>query len=307
MVDLVVDLTALRQNFRQLRQFCGPAVKIMVVIKADAYGHGLLPSARALRAEGADYFGVAYLSEGLSLRQAGIDSPILLLMGVLPEEAAEAVASDLEVSLFRHDVAEALAAQARQQGKKARVHVKIDTGMGRLGLLLTEVWLFLEQLAGLPELELAGLISHFAASDWEDQSYTHKQLMEFEELLRQVRARGWTAPKSHIANSAAILDVHHSHLDMVRAGIMLYGSPPSLETPSPVTLQPVMSFRTKILQLKELPAGASVSYSRTYVTPGPMRVAVLPVGYCNGYSRLISNRGWVLIKGRQAPSGAEFV
>ncbi len=126
---------------------------------------------------------------------------------------------------------------------------------------------FLEYLAGRPELELAGLISHFAASDCPDQSYTHKQLGEFEDLLRQVRARGWTAPASHIANSSAILDVHRSHLDMVRAGISLYGSPPSLEIPVPVKLQPVMSLRTHILQLKDLPAGASVSYSRTYISP----------------------------------------
>ena len=301
MVDLSIDLQALRHNFRQLRQHCGPGVKIMAVIKADAYGHGLVPSARALAAEGADYFGVAYLSEGIRLRQAGIDAPILLLMGIIPEEAGAAVAANLEVALFRRDIAACLAAQAREQNKKARVHVKIDTGMGRLGLLPGEVMAFLEYLASLPELELSGLISHFASSDWPDQSYTHKQLREFEDLLHQARARGWTAPASHIANSGAILDVHRSHLDMVRAGILLYGSPPSAETPVPVKLQPVMSLRTHILQLKALPAGASVSYSRTYISPGPMRVAVLPVGYCNGYSRLLSNRGWVLINGRRAP------
>jgi alanine racemase len=273
----------------------------MAVIKADAYGHGLLPSARALTAEGADYFGVAYLSEGLCLRQIGIDVPTLLLMGVVPEEAAAAVAANLEVALFRRDIAEALAAQARQQGKKASVHVKIDTGMGRLGLMPGEVMPFLDLLSGLPELELAGLISHFAASDWSEQSYSHKQLAEFEDLLRQVRARGWTVPASHIANSGAILDIRRSHHDMVRAGISLYGSPPSLETPAPVVLQPVMSLRTQILQLKDLPAGASVSYSRTYFAPNPIRVAVLPVGYCNGYCRKFSNRGWVLINGREAP------
>jgi len=301
MVDLAIDLTALRHNFLQLRQFCGPGVKIMAVIKADAYGHGLLPAGRTLSAAGADCFGVAYLSEGLSLRRAGISVPILLLMGILPEEAAAAVAADLDVALFRPDIAQVLAAQARLLNKKARVHVKIDTGMGRLGLLPAQVWPFLEQLAGLPELELAGLISHFAAADWADQSYTQQQLEGFQELVRQVRARGWGAPASHIANSAAILDVHHSHLDMVRAGIMLYGSPPSLETPPPVELRPVMSLRTQVIQVKDVPAGASISYSRTYITPGPVRLAVLPVGYCNGYNRLLSNQGWVLIKGQPAP------
>jgi alanine racemase len=301
MVDLVIDLQALRHNFRQVRQWCGPTVKIMAVIKADAYGHGLIPSAKALTAEGVDYFGVAFLSEGLCLRQNGIDAPILLLMGIVPGEAEAAVAADLEVALFRRDIAASLASQARQQNKKIRVHVKIDTGMGRLGLLPGEVVGFLEYLAARPELELAGLISHFAASDWADQSYTQKQLREFEDLLDHVRARGWPVAASHIANSAAILDVHRSHLDMVRAGISLYGSPPSLEAPTPVQLKPVMSFRTQILQLKDLPAGTSVSYSRTYISPGPLRVAVLPVGYCNGYSRLFSNRGTVLVNGRRAP------
>jgi alanine racemase len=301
LVDLVIDLSALRQNFRNVREFCGPRVKIMAVIKADAYGHGLLPAAQALTAEGADYFGVAYLAEGLSLRRAGIEVPVLLLMGVLPQEASTAVGEDLEVALFRRDIAMALAAEASKQGKKARVHIKIDTGMGRLGLLPSQVMDFLEYCAGLPNVELVGLISHFASSDSPDRSYTDRQLRDFEALLAQVRSRGWAVPASHMANSAALLDVHRAHLDMVRAGISLYGSPPSLEVPAGVHLQPVMSLRTQVLQLKELPAGASVSYSRTYVAPRPFRLAVLPVGYCNGYSRLFSNRGWVLINGRRAP------
>jgi alanine racemase len=301
MVDLVIDLQALRHNFRQLRGISGPGVKIMAVIKADAYGHGLLPSAQALEAEGADYFGVAYLAEGLGLRQAGIDTPILLLMGIMPEEAGTAVAANLEIALFRRDVAASLATQARQQHKKARVHIKVDTGMGRLGILPGEVRQFLEYLSDLPELEVTGIISHFAESDVPDQSYTLKQLKDFEDLLNQVREWGWSAPASHIANSAAILNVQSSHLNMVRAGISLYGSLPSPEISTRVRLQPVMSLRTHILQLKDLPAGAGISYSRTYIAPGPMRLAVLPVGYCNGYSRLLSNRGWVLINGRRAP------
>jgi alanine racemase len=301
MVDLVIDLQALRHNFRQMRQVCGADVKILAVVKADAYGHGLLPVARSLVAEGADYFGVAYLAEGMYLRQAGLATPILLLMGILPEEAAATVAADLEVALFRRDIAASLAAQARQQHKKARVHLKIDTGMGRLGLLPGEVRDFLDFLAGLPELEVAGLISHFAEADGSDQSFTVQQLQEFDGLLQQVRGWGWSAPLSHIANSAGILHLRHSHLNMVRAGITLYGSRSSQEMPAPMPLQPVMSLRTQVLQLKELPAGASVSYSRTFIAPAPVHLAILPIGYCNGYSRLFSNRGWALINGRQAP------
>jgi len=301
MLELVIDLTALRNNFRQLRQWCRSDVKIMAVVKADAYGHGLEPVAQTLAEAGADYFGVAYLHEGLRLRQAGIAAPILLLMGVLPSEAGAAVQADLEVALFRQDVATALAAQARQQGKKARVHVKIDTGMGRLGILPAELLPFLEFLAGLPELSVAGLISHLATADWRDQTYTLQQIREFDVLLRQVRDRGWPVPASHIANSGAILALPHAHLDVVRAGLALYGSPPSEEVPAPVPLRPVMSLRSQILQLKDLPAGSSVSYGRTYIAAQPVRLAALPVGYCNGYSRLLSNRGQVLIRGQRAP------
>lgn len=301
MLDLTIDLAALRANFRQLRQWCGADVKIMAVVKADAYGHGLLPVAKTLESAGADYFGVAYLHEGLRLRQAAVTAPLLLLMGILPDEAAAAVQADLEVALFRQDIATALAAQARHLGKKAKVHLKIDTGMGRLGIFPSEVLNFLEFLAGLPELEVAGLISHLATSDWLDQTYSLQQVQEFDALLRQVRDRGWCVPASHISNSGAILALPHCHLDMVRAGIALYGSPPSQELPPPVPLRPVMSLRSPILQLKELPAGSSISYGRTYIAPDPVRLAVLPVGYCNGYSRLLSNRGQVLIDGQRAP------
>lgn len=301
LLDLVVDLAALRANFQQLRQWCGPEVKIMAVVKADAYGHGLLPVARTLQGAGADYFAVAYVHEGLSLRQAGLAAPILLLMGILPEQAAVAVQADLEVALFRRDIAECLAVRAREQGKKARVHLKIDTGMGRLGLAPTAVMPFLEFLSGLPELAVAGIISHLATSDWLDQTFSLQQVQEFNTLLGQVRDRGWSVPASHIANSGAILALRGSHFDMVRAGITLYGSPPSLEVPAPVPLRPVMTARTQILQLKELAAGSSISYGRTYCAPAPLRLAVLPVGYCNGYSRLLSNRGQVLINGQRAP------
>jgi len=301
MVDLAIDLAALRANFLALRQWCGPQVKIMAVVKADAYGHGLLPAATTLAAAGADYFGVAYLHEGQRLRQAGITKPILLLMGVVPTEAAAAVQADLEVALFRRDIALALAAAARDQGKKARVHVKIDTGMGRLGLLPQEVFPCLDMLAGLPELEVAGLISHLATSEWSDQTYALQQVEAFDSLLREVRQRGWTVPASHIANSGAVLALPRAHLDMVRAGITLYGSPPAPEMPAPIPLRPVMSLRTQILQVKDLPAGSSVSYGRTFLATRPLRLAVLPVGYCNGYSRLLSNCGQVLIHGHRAP------
>ena len=301
MVDLAVDLTALRYNYRQLRGLCNPGVKFMAVVKADAYGHGLLPVARVLAADGADYLGVGSLEEGLALRQAGLNLPVLLLLGILPEEAERAVAGDLEVALFRQDVAQALAAAAAAQGKTAGVHLKVDTGMGRLGLTPEEVLPFLEGLRAYPRLEVLGLISHLAVADQEDKSYTLRQLEQFAGLLRAARDRGWDLPLSHVANSAALWELKEAHFAMVRPGIMLYGSPPSPERLPPVALQPVMSLATRVLQVKRLPPGESISYGRTFFTENWCDLAVLPVGYANGYSRLLSNRGEALLRGRRAP------
>lgn len=301
MVDLTVDLTALEHNYRQLRRLCDPQVRFLAVVKADAYGHGLLPAARKLAAAGVDYLGVGSLEEGLILRQAGLTLPVLLLLGILPAEAAKAVAADLEVALFRPDVAQALAAAAASQGKTARVHLKVDTGMGRLGVLPQAVLPLLAGLKGSPNLEVLGLISHLAVADQEDKTYTLKQLAEFTALLAAARAQGWELPLSHISNSAALWELPEAHLGLVRPGLMLYGSPPAPHRPPPVPLQPVMSLSCQVLQVKRLPPGSGISYGCTYTTPDWCDLAVLPVGYCNGYSRLLSNRGEVLVNGRRAP------
>ena len=233
MVDLAVDLTALEHNYRQLRRLCDPQVKMLAVVKADAYGHGLLPVARKLAAAGVDYLGVGSLEEGLMLRQAEITLPVLVLLGILPEEAERAVAADLEVALFRLDVAQALAAAASLQGKKARVHLKVDTGMGRLGVLPQEALPFLEGLKKMRRLSVMGLISHLAVADQEDKTYTHKQLQEFNTLLAAARDAGFQLPLSHIANSAALWELPEAHLGLVRPGLMLYGSSPAPDRPPP--------------------------------------------------------------------------
>jgi alanine racemase len=301
MVDLAIDLAALRHNYRQLRRLCAPGVKFMGVVKADAYGHGLLPVARVLAAEGADYLGVGSLEEGLVLRQAGLNLPVLLLLGILPAEAGVAVAADLEVTLFRLDVAQSLAAAAAAQGKNAGVHLKVDTGMGRLGLMPEEVLPFLEGLRSHPQLEVLGLTSHLAVADLEDKSYTLRQLEKFTGVLRAARDQGWALPLSHIALSAALWELKDAHFAMVRPGIMLYGSSPAPERQPPVALQPVMSLTTRVLQVKRLPPGEGISYGCTYTTTDWCRLAVLPIGYANGYSRLLSNRGEVLIRSLRAP------
>jgi len=301
MVNLSIDLDALEHNYRQLRRLCQPQVRMLAVVKADAYGHGLLPAARTLTRAGVDYLGVGFLEEGLTLRQADIRLPVLLLLGILPQEAERAVAADLEVALFRRDVADALVAAARRQMKRAKVHLKVDTGMGRLGLLPGEVPEFLSGLKGYRQLEVMGLISHLAEADQEDKTYTFRQLREFQALLAAARQQGWALPLSHLSNSAALWDVPEAHLSLVRPGLMLYGSPPSPHRPPPVDLRPVMSFTTQVLQLKRLPPQSSISYGRTHTTSDWCDLAVLPVGYCNGYNRLLSNRGEVLIRGRRAP------
>ena len=301
MSDLAIDLAALTHNYRQLRGLCAPGVQFMGVVKADAYGHGLLPAARTLAGAGADYLGVGSLEEGLALRQAGLSLPVLLLLGILPHEAGPAAAADLEVALFRRDVAQALAAAALTQGKTAKVHLKVDTGMGRLGLLPQEVLPFLEELQAYPQLEVLGLVSHLAVADQEDKSYTFKQLEQFQGLLQAARDRGWELPLSHIANSAALWEMKDAHFALVRPGIMLYGSPPAAARRPPVELRPVMSFTTRVHQKKRLPPGESISYGCTFTTQDWCDLAVLPVGYANGYSRLLSNRGEVLIRGQRAP------
>jgi alanine racemase len=301
MVDLTIDLAALEHNYRQLRRLCEPQVKMLAVIKADAYGHGLLPVGRRLARAGVDYLGVGSLEEGLALRRSGVTVPILLLLSILPREAERAVAEDLEVALFRRDVALALAAAAKSQGKPCRVHLKVDTGMGRLGLLPGEVLPFLAWLREFPQVEVPGLISHLAVADLEDKTYTRKQLHGFTELLAAARQQGWNLPLSHISNSAALWEMKEAHLGLVRPGLMLYGSPPAAHRPPPVKLQPVMSLACQVLQVKRLPPASSISYGCTYTTPDWCDLAVLPVGYCNGYSRLLSNRGEVLVHGRRAP------
>jgi alanine racemase len=301
MADLAVDLEAVRHNCRQLKGLCEPGVTFMAVVKADAYGHGLVPVSRALAGAGADYLGVGSLEEGRLLREAGLTLPVLLLLGILPQEAEEAVGRDLETVLFRADVAQALNAAAARQGKTARVHVKVDTGMGRLGVLPEEVLLFLDELKNYPRLEVMGLLSHLAVAEQEDKAYTLKQLKEFTGVLGAARGRGWALPLSHIANSAALWEMKEAHFAMVRPGVMLYGSPPSpLRTP-PVNLKPAMSFMSQVLQLKTLPAGASISYGCTYKTADRCRLAVVPVGYCQGLSRHLSNRGEMLLRGVRAP------
>lgn len=296
-----IDLACLRHNLAQVqRRLCG-RTQVLGVVKSDAYGHGMIPVARELLNGGVGFLAVSKFWEAQELRAAGIAAPILVLSGLQPDEMAAAIRSQVRPAVFRLDHLQHLSRTAARLNLPARMHLKVDTGMGRLGVPFDEVPSFLDALTPLPGIELEGVLSHLAAADERDKAPSEEQLARFSAVLELLAGRGCTVRYAHIANSAGILDFPHAHLQLVRPGIMLYGSSPSSEMHHPADLQPVMSFKSRILQLKELPAGRPIGYGRTFVTQKPSRIATIPVGYDDGYPRLLSNRGQVLVNGTRSP------
>jgi len=296
-----IDLDAIAHNVRQLKRHIGERVKLTAVVKANAYGHGAVPVARTALENGAERLAVNRVVEGIELRRAGIAAPILTLGYSPPWEAEAIVRHDLTPTITEREVALALARAAASQGKTVPVHVKVDTGMGRFGLLPKEVVGFAKGLADFPNLRLEGLYTHFATADEADKSHTRRQFGIFLDVLKRLEEAGVEVSIRHAANSAATLDLPETHLDMVRCGIAIYGLYPSAEVSHSVPLKPAMSLKSRVARLRTLPAGSCISYGCTYVTSSPTRVALVPVGYGDGYHRLLSNRGQVLICGRRAP------
>jgi alanine racemase len=298
-----VDLDALCGNIREIRRITDPHAEVMAVVKANAFSHGAEQVSRVALRCGARWLAVALLQEALELRQKGITAPILVL-GFTPDaDAAEVVANDISQTVFTWEGGLALAAAACRLGRKARVHVKIDTGMGRLGFPATrETVEIICRLARLRGLELEGIYTHFASADEPDKSYTEEQFRKLQQVLSQLAAQGVYIRWRHCANSAATLDLPHTHLDLVRPGIILYGLYPSEAVRHDlVRLRPVLSLKARVAHVKEVPRGTAISYGCTYVTSGATRIATLPLGYADGYSRLLSNKAEVLIRGRRAP------
>ena len=298
-----VNLDAVAHNVRAIKNYVGQKVEVIAVVKANAYGHGAVPVARTALESGATRLAVYRLVEGIELRQAGLTAPVLILGYTLPTEAETVVRWDLTPTVNEREQAEALAA-ANCQGKRLPVHVKVDTGLGRYGLLPEEVVPFCQALVALPGLELEGLYTHFAVADEADESsraYTRRQLDLYLAALEALAAHGITVPLRHTAHSAALLTLPASHLDAVRPGIALYGLSPFSNGLSPIPLQPAMTLKSRVIRLRTLPVGASIGYGRTFTTQRPTRVALVPVGYGDGYHRLLSNRGQVLIHGQRAP------
>lgn len=297
-----VDLKAIAHNMRETTKLVAPGVKIMAVVKANAYGHGTIPVAKTVLAHGASSLAVARLGEALTLRKHGITCPILILGYTSPEGYPELVKHQLTQTVYNWEVATGLNDMANQMKQKVNVHIKIDTGMGRLGFLPGSGGVEqITQITSLPWLEVEGIYTHFAKADSRDKTYIKYQYQQFDALLKQLAARGVNFKIRHAANSAAIIDHPETHLDMVRAGIIIYGLYPSEEVDqAKLTLKPAMSLKTTVAQFKKVPAGTAISYGCSYVTDREDTIATLPLGYADGFTRILTD-GEVLIGGRRVP------
>ncbi|QBD79322.1 alanine racemase [Ktedonosporobacter rubrisoli] len=301
---LEIDLSAIASNTRKVKDVVGPKVRVLASLKADAYGHGALKVARTVLQNGASMLGVATVSEASPLREAGISAPILVFGYVPSWQMREALRLDLAVTLYASSSAQALSRAALALHKTARVHVKVDSGMGRLGIRseqLDEIVGFVREIKELPGLELEGLYTHFAVADMLDLTLTRRQLSRFQQVLSALEEQGLRPPIVHACNSAATLSLPEAHFDMVRPGIAIYGLDPSPEVRLPEGFRAALSFKTQVSQVKWVPAGEGISYGYTYITERPTLVAILPVGYADGFRRAPTNWGSVLIHGQEAP------
>jgi alanine racemase len=293
-----IDHEALRWNLRQIRQKIGPRVKVLCMVKANGYGHGALEISHTLASVGADAFGVATLEEAVQLRQAGIQATVIVLAGVFPDQ----LDTFLEYKLIPviHDVISfrELDKQSSNRQVQLGVHLKVDTGMGRLGFSAAEADQWIGDIKQTKSLQIQGVFSHFSHAESVQGDYTRKQLKIFKRVVEQLRSASLLPPLVHLANSAATITLPEAYFDMVRPGLILY---PSAEMREQITLKPVLSWKTKILQLKKVPSGASISYGQTFITDRESLIATLPLGYADGYPRLLSNRGEALVRGERAP------
>jgi alanine racemase len=297
-----LDLEAIAGNCERLVALAGPGVDVMVVLKADAYGHGAVRIAHTVLAHGATRLAVACLSEAVLLRQAGIDAPILIPGYVPPWQARAAILNDVTCAVFSEDVVQALSTAALDLRATARLHLKVDTGMGRLGLFPAEVLAFMQKVGHLPGVVWEGILTHFpVADDPAEDTYTEEQVQQFLDLLDELEAAGFIFPLIHAANSAGLVRFPSARFNLVRPGIALYGLAPGRGTPLPEGFRPALRFKTTVAQVKTFPPGASISYGRTYRTTGEQRIAVLPVGYADGFRRAPRHWGEVLVRGRRAP------
>lgn len=295
----IIDLANLRNNYQIVKTFIGDNVKVMGIIKANAYGHGMLTIAKQLIKLGVDYFGVAFLEEGIFLRENGIDTPILVMGGINIEQIPEFIKYDIDITTSSMDKTTAISQTAVSLGKKAKVHIKIDTGMERLGVHWYNSERFIEETYNSENIIVEGVFTHFAKSD-NDKEFTEKQIKRFDNILNMMAMHHLPTKFVHCANSAGIINFKDSHYNMVRPGLMLYGYsdlPKGFEG----ELKPVMTLLTKVSYFKVIAEGTGVSYNHTYTSDKQTRIVTLPIGYGDGYNRLLSNRGEVIIRGKRYP------
>ncbi len=298
-----IDLHAIKHNIQRIRGILPPGTKLMTVVKANAYGHGIIPISQICQEQGVEALGVARLDEALCLRAAGIELPIIILGYLEGEYAPEVISHDIAVTIIDLETAATFSRLAREQAGNVKVHVKIDTGMGRLGFIPNEESLeAIERISRMPGIELEGILTHFAVADIADKTYTLEQVALFEAFIGELEARGVHFDLKHAANSAAAMEVPVSRYNMVRAGITLYGLQPSPDVNQEILdLIPAMRLKSRVSMVKFLEPGQSVSYGRTFRADKRTRIATIPAGYADGYSRLLSNRVWASIKGVKVP------
>ena len=294
-----IDLDAIDHNVRALKALIGEKTQLLAIVKANAYGHGALPVARTVLEAGATWLGVNTCDEGVQLRQAGIAAPIIVLGYTPAAQAATIVANRLTPTVNTIEVAEALNAAAAAS-HPLHIHIKVDTGLTRYGMLPDEVVPFARRLANLPNLRLEGLFTHFASADDADKTSARRQFAIYIETLRQLSKAGFVIPLRHVAASGATLDMPETHLDMVRCGISIYGLYPSRDVSHSIGLRPALRLKARVARLRTLPPGTGVGYGATFVTTRATRIALLPLGYADGIKRSYSNRGSVLVAGRRA-------
>ena len=299
-----IDLDAVAYNMEQMKQSLEPQTKMIAVIKADGYGHGAVPIAEMLETK--DYlwgFAVATLDEAVVLRTEGIKKPILVLGCVFPDQYLEMLKHDIRMNIYTEEMAEAISRMAAGEGLCAHMHIKLDTGMGRLGFDMSDSSVeAITRISQLPSVEMEGIFTHFAKADETDKTFTEKQLRDFSEMTERLAENGVRFAYEHCANSAAIIDIKEANFDLVRAGISTYGLYPSEEVNKEnVKLKPAMALKSHVAFVKEIHEGTPISYGGTFVSEKKMRIATIPVGYADGYPRSLSNKGWVLIRGKKAP------
>ncbi len=294
-----IDLRAVAYNYRQVKKIVGSKINIMAVVKANAYGHGTVEVSKALEGLGVAYLGVATTDEAIRLRDHGIRSPILILGHVLPEEVRPAMERGITLTICGNELLGSIR-EAAKKGLKAKVHIKIDTGMGRIGIWHEEALHFIKNLAQEGAVFIEGIYTHFSSAG-RDDFFTNYQVEGFEKVLAKLEDFDINIPLRHAANSIATVDFKRSHQNLVRPGLIIYGMYPKYTFPKLIRLKPALSFKTKIVYLKNTPPGRSISYGRTYITQKETKIATLPVGYADGYERNLSNKAEVLVRGRRAP------